>query len=217
MDAKERPPQDKYTSSPPFYVFEDVWSSGCRVGWPDVLLAKWTNRVLRVSHGCFADISTPTALHKIQNGRIPHTNSHPRTASAIMKKIARGQSCVWCQQRKMRCDQKKPCTNCMRVQKECVVVPLPPPKPRRSKHLMQQQEQQAVDQTLVDRLRRCEALLAQHGVHVDEPKKPEKPMRTTETTENTSAPNSENLRVKWFAYYKEVSIGVPKRMHVSSV
>lgn len=93
-----------------------------------------------------------------------------------------------CQQRKVRCDQQKPCANCVRAQVECTVMPLPPPKPRRRK--------QSLDRDLMDRLHRYETLLAQHGVDLDGERAAPKGQAATN---DASTP-----RVKWFAYYKEV-------------
>ncbi len=70
-------------------------------------------------------------------------------------KLTRGHSCVLCQQRKVRCDKSKPCANCVKAQVECLVVPPQPPRRRKKK---------PHERELVDRLRRYEALLAQHGV-----------------------------------------------------
>ncbi|KAJ5611252.1 hypothetical protein N7510_007971 [Penicillium lagena] len=72
--------------------------------------------------------------------------------------LTRGHSCVLCQQRKVRCDQQKPCSNCVRAQVECKIVPLQPAR-RRKKKLHERE--------LIERLKKCEALLAQHGVDFD--------------------------------------------------
>lgn len=70
-------------------------------------------------------------------------------------KLTRGHSCVLCQQRKVRCDKNKPCANCVKAGVECKVVP--PQPPRRRKKKPQERE-------LIDRLRKYESLLSQHGV-----------------------------------------------------
>ncbi|KAL4745238.1 fungal-specific transcription factor domain-containing protein [Aspergillus terricola var. indicus] len=115
-----------------------------------------------------------------------------------MKKLTRGQSCMLCQQRKVRCDQQKPCANCLRAQVECTVMPLAPPKPRKRK------QSQSLDGALMDRLHRCEALLAQHGVDVDRelaapsPRPSREPASVSAATDGAGTP-----KVNWFAYYKE--------------
>lgn len=70
-------------------------------------------------------------------------------------KLTRGHSCVLCQQRKVRCDKNKPCANCLKAGVECTVVA--PQPPRRRKKKPQERE-------LIDRLRKYETLLSQHGV-----------------------------------------------------
>ena len=77
-------------------------------------------------------------------------------ASAV--KLTRGTSCVLCQQRKVRCDKKKPCAGCVKIGVDCKVVP--PQPPRRRKRRLQEKD-------LVDRLRRYEALLAENGIQYD--------------------------------------------------
>ncbi|PLB48606.1 hypothetical protein P170DRAFT_425648 [Aspergillus steynii IBT 23096] len=72
--------------------------------------------------------------------------------------LTRGHSCVLCQQRKVRCDQQKPCSNCVRAQAECKVVP-PKPVTRRKKKLRKRD--------LVDRVQRYEALLRDNGIQFD--------------------------------------------------
>lgn len=70
-------------------------------------------------------------------------------------KLTRGHSCVLCQQRKVRCDKQKPCANCVKAQVECRVVPPQPPRRRKKK---------PHERDLIDRLRKYESLLSQHGV-----------------------------------------------------
>lgn len=101
-----------------------------------------------------------------------------------------------CQQRKVRCDQQKPCTNCVRAQVECTVMPLPPPKPR--------QKKQSLDRALMDRLHRYETLLAQHGVGVDGELAALKSPRPSRDPASAAPDGASTPRVKWFAYYKEV-------------
>lgn len=60
-----------------------------------------------------------------------------------------------CQQRKVRCDKNKPCANCVKAGAECRVVP--PQPPRRRKKRLQEKD-------LIDRLKKYESLLSQHGV-----------------------------------------------------
>jgi len=73
-------------------------------------------------------------------------------------KLTRGHSCVLCQQRKVRCDKQKPCANCVKAGVECRVVPPQPPRRRKKK---------PHERDLIDRLRKYEALLSQHGVNFE--------------------------------------------------
>ncbi|GAP87396.2 putative fungal specific transcription factor domain-containing protein [Rosellinia necatrix] len=81
-------------------------------------------------------------------------NTPPDPDSSIVK-VTRGHSCVLCQQRKVRCDKKKPCSNCVKAGVDCRVVPPQPPR-RRKKRIP--------ERDLVDRLRKYEALLTQNGI-----------------------------------------------------
>jgi hypothetical protein len=73
-------------------------------------------------------------------------------------KLTRGTSCVLCQQRKVRCDKNKPCANCVKAGVECKVIP--PQPPRRRKKRLQEKD-------LIDRLKKYESLLSEHGVKFD--------------------------------------------------
>lgn len=70
-------------------------------------------------------------------------------------KLTRGHSCVLCQQRKVRCDKNKPCANCVKAGVDCKVVPPQPPRRRKKK---------PHERDLIDRLKKYESLLSQHGV-----------------------------------------------------
>ncbi|KAI2606691.1 hypothetical protein GGR54DRAFT_633353 [Hypoxylon sp. NC1633] len=82
----------------------------------------------------------------------------PFNPDASMVKVTRGHSCVLCQQRKVRCDKSKPCSNCVKAGVECRVVPPQPPR-RRKKRIP--------ERDLVERLRKYEALLSQNGIEFD--------------------------------------------------
>ncbi|KAG6024833.1 hypothetical protein E4U41_001679 [Claviceps citrina] len=90
----------------------------------------------------------------------PHFSHHQqqRLGDPFAVKLTRGTSCVLCQQRKVRCDRSKPCANCVKAGVDCKVVP--PQPPRRRKRRLQ-------DCDLVGRVRRYEALLAEHGIKFD--------------------------------------------------
>ncbi|TLS28477.1 hypothetical protein PpBr36_01294 [Pyricularia pennisetigena] len=89
----------------------------------------------------------------------PHSGPAPPPAESIVK-VTRGHSCVLCQKRKVRCDKTKPCSNCVKAGVEChVEPPLPPNRSRGAKKTLQRD--------LINRLKRYESLLAQHGVAFD--------------------------------------------------
>lgn len=73
-------------------------------------------------------------------------------------KLTRGTSCVLCQQRKVRCDKNKPCSNCVKAGVDCRVVP--PAPPRRRKKRLQERD-------LIDRLKKYEDLLRDNNVKFD--------------------------------------------------
>ena len=85
---------------------------------------------------------------------LPSGEQHQPFDSSNVK-LTRGTSCVLCQQRKVRCDKNKPCANCVKAKVECFVVP--PHPPRRRKKRLQERD-------LIDRLKKYEALLSEHGV-----------------------------------------------------
>lgn len=79
---------------------------------------------------------------------------NPQPDLAAMK-LTRGTSCVLCQQRKVRCDKQKPCSNCVKAGAECRVVP--PQPPRRRKKRLQERD-------LLERLKKYEDLLREHNI-----------------------------------------------------
>jgi hypothetical protein len=100
--------------------------------------------------------SSPGTAPQQQHPAQYHGQYQPLDQAAV--KLTRGTSCVLCQQRKVRCDKNKPCANCVKAKVECRVVP--PQPPRRRKKRLQEKD-------LIDRLKKYESLLAEHGVKVD--------------------------------------------------
>lgn len=91
-------------------------------------------------------------------GSAPQQQQQQQPLDPAAVKLTRGTSCVLCQQRKVRCDKNKPCANCVKAKVECRVIP--PQPPRRRKKRLQEKD-------LIDRLKKYESLLAEHGVKVD--------------------------------------------------
>jgi hypothetical protein len=83
----------------------------------------------------------------------------PESIPSPSSKITRGHSCILCQQRKVRCDKQKPCSNCIKARAEC--IPSAPAGPRRRRRKLTETD-------LVGRLRRYEHLLKKHGVKLDD-------------------------------------------------
>ena len=69
--------------------------------------------------------------------------------------IIRGHSCVLCQQRKVKCDRQKPCSNCVKSRVECVASTPAPPRRRKRK---------STDIDLSTKVERYEQLLKTHGI-----------------------------------------------------
>ncbi|KAJ5630959.1 uncharacterized protein N7484_011059 [Penicillium longicatenatum] len=122
--------------------------------------------------------------------------------------LPRGQSCILCQQRKVRCDQQKPCTGCVRAQVECKVAPIQPA--RRKKRKIQEGD-------LIDRLKKYEALMARNGIDFNsildnerERNTSEMPSDVLDLSPGPASPKTEKSRdvlrkksSKWAAYYDE--------------
>ncbi|KAM4056646.1 fungal specific transcription factor [Hirsutella rhossiliensis] len=128
-------------------------------------------------------------------------------------KLTRGTSCVLCQQRKVRCDKNKPCANCVKAGVDCKIIP--PAPPRRRKKRLQERD-------LVDRLKKYESLLSEHGVkfdaighdlrsdgpHMDDVEELENDFEGLKTSPEASASPSaasqnEKPRGSWFSLHKE--------------
>ena len=90
------------------------------------------------------------------DGRLSPASASGQTP---LTKITRGHSCLLCQQRKVKCDRQKPCSNCIKAQAKC--VPSTPSLPRRRKRKLTE-----ID--LAAKLRKYEHLLKIHGVNINE-------------------------------------------------
>jgi hypothetical protein len=88
--------------------------------------------------------------------RTPDSASSARPPSP---KITRGHSCILCQQRKVKCDRQKPCSNCLKARAEC--IPSAPSQPRRRRKKLSETD-------LATRLKKYEQLLRTHGVKIED-------------------------------------------------
>jgi hypothetical protein len=116
-----------------------------------------------VSHGQQAQQQVPQ--HYNQQPQLQHQQNQQQQQQQptqqqldSMVKLTRGTSCVLCQQRKVRCDKNKPCSNCVKAKVECRVVP--PQPPRRRKKRLQEKD-------LIERLKKYETLLSENGVNFE--------------------------------------------------
>ena len=78
----------------------------------------------------------------------------PSPSSKHIKPPQRVLACVLCQQRKVKCDKKFPCQNCLKSQAQCVPSMLAQRRRRRK----------FPERALLDRLRKYEDLLHQNNI-----------------------------------------------------
>ncbi|GLA97875.1 hypothetical protein AtubIFM57143_005808 [Aspergillus tubingensis] len=83
----------------------------------------------------------------------PEQRASTPTSSRLAGRSPRVLACVLCQQRKVKCDRKFPCANCVRAGAQC--VPTLGPRPRRRRF---------PERELLDRVRRYEDLLRQNNI-----------------------------------------------------
>jgi hypothetical protein len=81
-------------------------------------------------------------------------------------RVARGHSCVFCQQRKVRCDGHRPCSTCLRNGQECIrrvgSRSQPPQRPR-----SRDSGVGGVTEQLARRLELCERAVKAHGIYLE--------------------------------------------------
>ena len=83
------------------------------------------------------------------------SSQSPSLSTGIPDRVLQPHSCVLCQRRKVKCDRRDPCSNCVKHQVQCVFRAPAPPR-RRRKH--------SPDKSLEARLKRAEDLLEGYGV-----------------------------------------------------
>ena len=86
--------------------------------------------------------------------RIPHTYRQMLSPASQFLKPQRVLACVLCQQRKVKCDRKFPCANCIKSQTQCVPAAL---TQRRRRHKFSERQ-------LFERLHKYEDLLRQNNI-----------------------------------------------------
>ncbi|KAG7290108.1 hypothetical protein NEMBOFW57_000103 [Staphylotrichum longicolle] len=96
----------------------------------------------------------------------------PLDAIRVATKPQRVLACQLCQQRKVKCDRKFPCTNCVRGKAQCVPATLLPRQRRR----------RFPERELLARIRHYEAVLQQHKIKFDPLHPPASAGTPTEST-----------------------------------
>lgn len=99
-----------------------------------------------------------------------------RPSSQPITKPHRVLACVSCQKRKVKCDRKDPCTNCIRSKSECIPA---------ATLVLRQRRRRFPERELLDRLRHYESLLRHNNIKFE-------PLhKDTSTTEKKSL-NTDN-------------------------
>ena len=102
-------------------------------------------------HGGFATVSI--VLPTLER-RTPDMSLDTPSPSSQVLKPQRVLACVTCQQRKVKCDRKFPCANCIKSQAQCVPATLAQRRRRR----------RLPERVLLERLRTYEDLLRQNNI-----------------------------------------------------
>lgn len=85
----------------------------------------------------------------------PEQNIPATSSRTSISKPQRVLACVSCQQRKIKCDRKFPCTNCIKSKAQCISQATLPTRQRRRRF---------PERELLDRLRHYEDLLRQNNI-----------------------------------------------------
>jgi hypothetical protein len=107
------------------------------------------------SHSAFLPVPMTTIENpesQLLAQKIPATNNATRTPSSRLL------ACVRCQQRKVKCDKREPCSCCIKARVECTSLASLPPR-RRKKRFPEAE--------LLARLRRYEEVLRSYGADID--------------------------------------------------
>jgi hypothetical protein len=91
-------------------------------------------------------------------------SSVPMLGSLASTSSNNSPSCVLCRQRKIKCDKQQPCANCVRAQKECIHSTLAPPRRRKGRVKLTEEQ-------LLRRLRHYETLLRSYGTKIEDPER----------------------------------------------
>lgn len=108
----------------------------------------------QANHNATEPVLQPLNSAPIIENYTPDMSPGTPSPSSPISKPQRVLACTLCQQRKVKCDRKFPCANCIKFRGQCVQATLAP-RPR--KHRLP-------EQVLVKRLRTHEDLLRQNNI-----------------------------------------------------
>ncbi|KAM3086057.1 hypothetical protein ACMFMG_000193 [Clarireedia jacksonii] len=103
------------------------------------------------------------------------SNNPAAAATNLQQKPQRVLSCLLCQQRKVKCDRKFPCSNCIKHRSQCV----------QATQMTRQRRRRFAERELLDRLRNYEELLRENNIKFE-------PLHKEATQEN-DAPNVDGM------------------------
>lgn len=107
------------------------------------------------------------------------TAMSPATTNCPSSQVAKPQrvlACLLCQQRKVKCDRKFPCANCIRFNAQCVPATTLGPRQRRRRF---------AERELLDRLRHYESLLRHSNIKFE-------PLHKNHSTTENKPSNPDN-------------------------
>jgi hypothetical protein len=82
-----------------------------------------------------------------------------KSGSGDVTTIPKSQACVLCQQRKIKCNKKNPCSNCLKYHVDCIPASSLKTRPRKKRF---------PEAELLARLRRYETALQSYGANLDD-------------------------------------------------
>lgn len=127
---------------------------------PELHLPPW--RLPYVRHGTFifekaVDLAHGSSAEKAMSTIPPDSELGSSSAPPSVYSRTKSQrtlACVLCQQRKVKCDRKFPCSNCLKFKAECIPAALNP----------RQRKRRFPERDLLERIRKYEDLLRQNKI-----------------------------------------------------
>lgn len=125
-----------------------------------------------------------TTMPPMLDRRSPDVRPDTPSSPLRLSKPRRVLACVLCQQRKVKCDRKFPCANCMKSNTQCIPARLTQPQRRR----------RFPERELLERLRRYEDLLRQNGIAYEPLHKDSVPRDEPFNVQSGAGPDDEHPR-----------------------